>query len=146
MNHSTPGLPVHHQLPEFTQTHVHWVRWCHPTISSSVIPFSSCPQSFPASGSFQMNQLFTSDGQSIGVLGGGYWKGGWWACVKGFPGGSVVKKPPANARDMGSIPVSGRSSGEGKDNQFQCSCLENPMDREAWQSTRLQESWTGLSD
>ena len=40
---------------------------CHPAISSSVVPFSSCPQSFPASGSFQMNQLFTSDGQSIGV-------------------------------------------------------------------------------
>ena len=42
-------------------------RWCHPTISSSVIPFSSCHQSFPASGSFPMNQLFASDGQSIGV-------------------------------------------------------------------------------
>ena len=42
-------------------------RWCHPTISSSVITFSSCPQSFPASGSFQMSQLFTSGGQSIGV-------------------------------------------------------------------------------
>ena len=42
-------------------------RWCQPTISSSVVPFSSCPQSFPASGSFQMSQLFTSDGQSIGV-------------------------------------------------------------------------------
>ena len=42
-------------------------RWCHPTISSSVIPFSFCPQSFPASGSFQMSQLFASDGQSIGV-------------------------------------------------------------------------------
>ena len=42
-------------------------RWCHPTISSSVLPFSSCPQSFPASGSYQMNQLFTSGGQSIGV-------------------------------------------------------------------------------
>ena len=42
--------------------------WCHPTISSSVIPFSSCPQSFPESGSFQMSQLFTSGGQSIGVL------------------------------------------------------------------------------
>ena len=42
-------------------------RWGHPTISSSVIPFSSCPQSFPASGSFQMSQLFTSGGQSIGV-------------------------------------------------------------------------------
>ena len=42
-------------------------QWCHLTISSSVVPFSSCPQSFPASGSFQMSQLFTSDGQSTGV-------------------------------------------------------------------------------
>ena len=42
-------------------------RWCHPTISSSVVPFSSCLQSFPASGSFQMSQLFTSGGQSVGV-------------------------------------------------------------------------------
>ena len=42
-------------------------QWCHPTISSSVVPFSSCPQSFSASGSFQMSQLFTSGGQSIGV-------------------------------------------------------------------------------
>ena len=42
-------------------------QWCHPTISFSVVPFSSCPQSFPASGSFQMSQLFTSGGQNIGV-------------------------------------------------------------------------------
>ena len=42
-------------------------QWCHPTISSSVVPFSSCLQSFPASGSFPMNQFFTSGGQSIGV-------------------------------------------------------------------------------
>ena len=42
-------------------------RWCHPTISSSVIPFSSCLQSFPASVSFQMSQFFTSGGQSIGI-------------------------------------------------------------------------------
>ena len=42
-------------------------QWCHPTILSSVVPFSSCPQSFPASGAFQMSQLFTSGGQSIGV-------------------------------------------------------------------------------
>ena len=41
--------------------------WCHPTISSSVVPFSSCLQSFPPSGSFPMNQLFTSGGQSIGA-------------------------------------------------------------------------------
>ena len=42
-------------------------RWCHPTISSSVIPFCSCLKSFPASGSFPMSQLFTSGGQSFGV-------------------------------------------------------------------------------
>jgi len=42
-------------------------RWCHPTISSSVVPFSSCPQCFPASESFPMSQLFTSGGQNIGV-------------------------------------------------------------------------------
>ena len=42
-------------------------QWCHPAISSSVVPFSSCPQSFPASGSFPMSQLFASGGQSIGV-------------------------------------------------------------------------------
>ena len=43
--------------------------WCHPAISSSVIPFSSCPQSFPTSGSFQVGQLFASGGQRIGVSG-----------------------------------------------------------------------------
>ena len=42
-------------------------QWCHPTISSSVIPFSSCPQSFLASGCFPMSQLFASGGQRIGV-------------------------------------------------------------------------------
>ena len=42
-------------------------RWCHPAISSSVVLFSSCPQSLPESGSFQMSQLFTSGGQSTGV-------------------------------------------------------------------------------
>ena len=42
-------------------------QWCHPTISSSVVPFSSCLQSFPASGSFPMSQFFESSGQSIGV-------------------------------------------------------------------------------
>ena len=66
MDCSTPGFPVHYQLPEPTQTcPLHWLS--HPTISSSVTPFSSCLQSFPASGSFQMSQFFTSGGQSIGV-------------------------------------------------------------------------------
>ena len=96
MNRSTPALPVHHKLSEFTQTHVHrvsdairlfatpWIsarqpslspcpsqtlgvhsdsrpssQWCHPAISSSGVPFTSCPQSLPASESFPMSQLFT---------------------------------------------------------------------------------------
>ena len=68
MNCSTPGLPVHHQLPEFTQTQVHWVgNAIQP--SGPVVPFPSCLQCFPASGSFQMSQLFASRGQSMGLSG-----------------------------------------------------------------------------
>ena len=66
MDCSMPGLPVHHQLLELTQIHVHRVgdaiQPSHP-----VIPFSSCLQSFSASGSFPMSQLFTSGGESIGA-------------------------------------------------------------------------------
>ena len=53
----------------------------------------------------------------------------------GFPGDSVIKNLPANAGDVGWIPRLGRSPGEGNDNQLQSSCLENPMDRGAWQAT-----------
>ena len=67
MDCSTPGLSVHHQLPEFTQTHDRWVSDTIQPSSSSVIPFSSRLQSFQASGSFQMSQLFASGGQSTGV-------------------------------------------------------------------------------
>ena len=49
------------------RVHSNSCQWCHPTISSSLIPFSSCLQSFPASGSFPMSQLFPSGGQSTGV-------------------------------------------------------------------------------
>ena len=67
MNCSTPGLPLHHQLTESTQTHVHWVgdaiQPSHPLSSPSP---PALPQSFPASGSFQKSQLFASGGQSIG--------------------------------------------------------------------------------
>ena len=67
MNHSTPGLPVHHQLPQSTQTHVHQVgdaiQPSHPLSSPSPPALN-----LSASGSFQMSQLFASDGQSIGVL------------------------------------------------------------------------------
>jgi len=69
--------------------------------------------------------------------------------VGGFPGGSVIKNPPANAgdaKDKGSIPGSGSSPGGGHGNPVQYSCLENPMDREAWRATvhKVEKSWTGL--
>ena len=65
MDCSAPGFLVHHQLSELAQT-CPSSQWCHSTISSSVVPFSSCPQSFPASGSSLISQLFSSGGQSIG--------------------------------------------------------------------------------
>ena len=63
----------------------------------------------------------------------------------------MVKNPPVNAgdlRDVGSILGSGSSPGEGNGNPLQYSCLENPMDRGAWQATvhRVAKSWTGLSE
>ena len=63
MDCSMPGLPIHHELLDSCPLS----QWCDLTISSSVIPFSSCLQSFPASGSFPMTQFFASGGQSMGV-------------------------------------------------------------------------------
>ena len=65
MDCSTTGFPVLHHLLKLAPNSCPLSRWCHPTISSSVIPFSSCLQSFPASGSFLMSQLFASGSQSI---------------------------------------------------------------------------------
>ena len=66
MDSSMPGFPVLHLSWSFSNS---WPfnQWCHPTISPSVIPFSSWLQSFPLSGSFPNSQLFTSNGQSIRV-------------------------------------------------------------------------------
>ena len=78
-------------------------QWCHPAISYSVVPFSSCPQSFPASGSFQMSQLFASGGQSIGVSHHNLcWRKfphfDWWYCQ--FSGNSkVMSKTSLRNRD-----------------------------------------------
>ena len=60
-------LPCPSPIPGVYSNSCPLSRWCHWTISSSVVPFSSCPQSFPSSGSFQMSQFFISGGQSIGV-------------------------------------------------------------------------------
>ena len=65
LQHARPSCPS--PTPRVYSNSCPSSRWCHPTISSSVIPFSSCSQSFPASGSLQMGQLFTSGGQSTGV-------------------------------------------------------------------------------
>ena len=87
---------------------------------------------------------------------GGHRAPGWAPCViqqfilaiLGFPGGSVVKNPPANAEDMGSIPGLGRSPGEGNGNSFQYSCLGNLMDRGVWWTTvhGVAQSRARLSD
>ena len=66
MNCSTPGHPVHQNARVHSDSRPS-SQWCHPAISSSVVPFSSFPQSLPASESFQMSQLFTWGGLSTGV-------------------------------------------------------------------------------
>ena len=68
--------------------------------------------------------------------------------VRSLPVVQVVKNPPANPGDVGSIPGSGRSPEEGNGNSLQYSCLENPTDRGAWWATvhRVTESRTRLSD
>ena len=66
LQHARPPCPL--PTPRVYSNSCPLSQWCHPTISSSVVPFSSCPQSFPASGPFQISQFFTSGGQSIGVL------------------------------------------------------------------------------
>ena len=63
--HARPPCPS--PTPRACSNSCPWSQWCHPTISSSVIPFSSCLQSFPASGSFPVSQFFASGGQSTGA-------------------------------------------------------------------------------
>ena len=73
MYRSMPGFPVLYHLPEFAQTHVHWLSDAIQT-SHPIIPFFSCLESFPASGSFPMSWLFSSGGQSIGVSASRYYQ------------------------------------------------------------------------
>ena len=65
LQHARPPCPS--PVPGVQRNPCPSTWWCHPAISSSVVPFSSCPQSFPASASLQMSQLFASGGQSVGV-------------------------------------------------------------------------------
>ena len=110
MGYSKPGLPVHHQLPEFTQTRVHWV-------GDAIQPSHPLSPSPPLTLNLSLDQgLF----------------------LRGFPGGSDSKESACNARDLGSFPGSGRSPGEGNGYPLQYSCLENSMDRGTWQATVLE--------
>ena len=65
LQHARPPCPL--PTPRVYSNSCPLSQWCHPTISSSVVPFSSCLQSFPASGSFQMSQFFALGGQNIGI-------------------------------------------------------------------------------
>ena len=139
--------------------------WCHPTISPSVVPISSCLQSFPPLGSFPLSQLFASCGQIVGSFsispsseysGLIFFRIDWFylLAIQGTAVALAVKKLPANAgdlRDKGLIPGSGRSLGGGHGNPLQYYCLENSMDRGAWWATqsmglqRVGHDWSDLA-
>ena len=109
MNRSTPGLPVHHQLPESTQTHVHWV-------SDAIQPSHPLsPPSPPALNLSQHQGLF--QWKALRIRWPKYWSFGF-----------------NDTGDLNSIPGSGRYPAVGNGNLLQCSCRENWMDRGAWQT------------
>ena len=159
MNCSTPGLPVHHQLSEFTQTQVHWVgdaiQPSHPLLSPSppalnpsqhqglcqwvsslhevakVLEFQLQHQSFQWT---PRTNIFLIR-RSLDFL-------------LGFPGSSDSKESSWNARGLSLIPASGRSPGEGNGYPLQYSCLENSMNRGVWSviyvtmgSQRVRHDW-----
>ena len=175
LNCNTPGLPVHHQLPEFTQTHVHRVadaiqpsHLCRPLLLLPPIPpcirvfsnestlhmgwpeywsfsFSiSPPKEIPGLISFRVDwldllavqgtlkSLLQHHSSKASILRHSAFFTVQLSHPWGFPGGSEVKASACNAGDLGLIPESGRSPGEGNGNPLQYSCLENPMDGGAW--------------
>ena len=128
-------------------------------MSSFVPHFSSCLQSFSASGSFPMSQSFASGSQSIGVQCRRPQFDPWvgripWRRKRlpipvflGFPGGSVGKESAYNVGDLGSIPGLGRSPREGNGYPLQCSCLEFLGQRSlAGYNPRESQSQTRLND
>ena len=146
-NCSTPGFPVHHQLPEFTQTHV---QWCHPTISSST--------TLLLSSIFPRIRLF-SNKLTLRIRWPKYWNfnisltneySGLFSfriCWFYFLWCSflcLLVNSACKAGDLDSIPASERSLGEGNGNPLQCSYQENSMDRRAWWATvyGVAKSWT----
>ena len=141
---SMPEFPVHHQLPELTQTHVHQasdaIQLSHPLSSSS-------PLAFNLSQHQGLFQWVTSGGQSTGVsasasvlpvnIQGWFPLGltGWVSLQSKRLSGSMVENLSARAGCMGSVPGWGRFPGEEHGNPLQYSCLENPVDRGAWWAT-----------
>ena len=130
-------------------------RWCHPTISSSVVPFSSCLQSFPSSGPLLMRWLFISGAQNIGTSASESvlpmtiqdWfplglTGNSIELYYVLPCGSAGKESTCNSGDLGSIPGLGKSPGGGKGYPLQ-SGLENSLDCIGHGATK---SWTRQSN
>ena len=142
MERSTPGLPVPHQLPEFTQTHVH-------RVSDAIQP--SHPLSSPSPPAFNLSQhqgLFQGVSSSQQVAEGlelthiYIYTNSRWCC------GEELSCQCRKLGDACLIPGSGRSPGGGHGNPLQYSCLESPMDGGAWRATvhGVAESQTQLSN
>ena len=115
-------------------------RWCHPTISSSVVPFSSHLQSFPASGSFPMSQFFESGGQNIGISVSAsvlpmniqdWFPLGWtgWISLQSKGLSRVFSNTTVQKHQFFNAQLSFR---EGDGTPLQYFCLENPMEGGAW--------------
>ena len=151
MNRSTPGLPVHHQLPEFTQTHVHWVsdaiQSSHPLSSPSPAPNPSQHQSLFqwVNSSHEVAKVleFQPQHHSLSKI---YFKSvklfymiyhGGYMTLYICPTSSDKNLPASvgDIKDMGLIPRLRRSPGGGHGNPLQYSCLENPMGRGTWWTT-----------
>ena len=114
--------------------------WCHPTVSSSVITFSSCLPSFPASGSFQMSQLLATSGLSIGVSASASvlpvnvqdWSPlGWTGWISCSTRDSQESFAALQLESINSLAFN-LLYGEGNGNPLQYSCLENPIGGGAW--------------
>ena len=112
LQHARPPCPL--PTPKVYSNSCPLSRWCHPTISSSVIPFSSRLQSFPPSGSFQMSQLFTRGGQSIGVsastsvllMNTQDWSLGWTGWISCSPRDSQESSPTPQFKSINSSTLS----------------------------------------
>ena len=166
MNRSMPGPSVHHQLLEFTQTHVHWVGdaiqpfiLCRPLLLLPPIPpslrvFSNASTlhlRWPKCWSFSFS--ISPSNEHPGLIS---FRMDWLHLLAVFPNTRVQKQQffsaqlssesSCNAGDLGSIPGLGRSPGGGHGKLLQYSCLENPTARGAWWATvhRVAKNWTQL--